>query len=179
MNNPVPAIITDTLLINLANLSDLEELEILEKACIEYFSFDPPSENNHSASIRQCLTEGDLPPRGTKENYYFFTIRQNKVIIGFLAFYLGHPHNRSAYISVLYIAEQHRQNGLGSEIIKALIEYLKSLNIKEIRLHVSLRNTTGLLFWVKKGFDHITKVECNGNLLPNTFAGIELKYDCS
>lgn len=165
---------TDRLVVETARLSDLDELEMLEKECDAYFSFDPPDENNHSMPIRQCLAEGDLPPGGCKENDFFCTIRQGSAMVGFLSFYVGHPHGRSAYINCLYIARLHRGSGLGQEIISALIRHLKSLGICEVRLHVSLRNATGLRFWVKNGFDQIMQVQCKGNLLPGSFAGVEL-----
>jgi hypothetical protein len=57
--------------VTLANLDDLVELETIEKECIEYFSFDPKCEENHTLSIKECLTNGDIPPDGKKENYYF------------------------------------------------------------------------------------------------------------
>ena len=55
-----------------------------------------------------------------------------------------------------------------------IIEHLKTLGMIEVRLHVSLGNTTALCFWVKEGFNRIVKVQCKGNLLPGAFAGIEL-----
>ena len=178
MSKHIITVVTSRLSIEIATLSDLEELEILEKECDSYFSFDPKNENNQSIPVRQCLVEGDLPPGGEKENYYFLSIRQNKAIVGFIAFYIGHPHVNAVYISVLYIAEKYRNIGFGNEIVNVLIEYFKSLDIEEIRLHVSLRNATGLRFWVKAGFDRIMLVNCKENLFPEVFAGLELQYVC-
>jgi len=43
----------------LAQLSDLAELARLEKECDAYFDFDPPCKLNHSATIEDCLLNGD------------------------------------------------------------------------------------------------------------------------
>ena len=111
---------------------------------------------------------------GKKENYYFYCIRQNETLIGFLAYYLEYQQKDTAYISVIYIKESYRKNGIGVEIIEALIQKLISNQIKKVKLHVSLRNATAIRFWVKNGFNHILDVDCNGNLFPENFGGIEL-----
>ena len=118
--------------------------------------------------------KGDLPAGGKKENYYFCNIRQNDSIIGFLAYYLGYEQPDTAYLSVLYVQEQFRKHGIGSEILKILEQMLKTSCIKHILLHVSLRNAVALCFWVKHGYNHILEVECTGNLYPENFGGIKL-----
>ena len=172
-------IITNNFIILQADISDLEEFKQIEEECNQYFSFDPQCEDNHSVPIKECLTTGDLPPGGTKENYYFFGIRQDNELIGFMAYYLGYPEKDIAYLSVLYIGDRYRKNGIGSEIVNAVVHKLKAIGINEIRLHVSLRNVTALHFWVKQQFDKIVKVECTGNLISSNFAGIELQRKLS
>ena len=165
---------TKNLTMNLADMSDLPELEKIEKECDKYFLFDPKCEKNHSCTIKECLTVGDIPLNGKKENYYFYSIRKDDVFIGFLAYYLEYQQKDTAYISVVYVKETYRKNGVGTEIIEELIRKFKTVHIKKIRLHVSLRNATAIRFWVKNGFNHIIDVECNGNLFPENFGGIEL-----
>ena len=168
-------IITERLVMDLGRIQDLTELELIEKECEEYFSFDPQCELNHNCTIKECLTIGDIPVGGKKENYFFYCIRQNNRIIGFLDYYLGYQEKDTAYISSIYVKEIYRKNGIGKEIIDAIVDKFILLGIKEIRLHVSLRNAMAINFWVKQGFDHIVNVEYNGNLLSGNFGGIELK----
>jgi ribosomal protein S18 acetylase RimI-like enzyme len=165
---------TRRLNMTLGEIHDLAELEPIEKECERYFSFDPKCKENHSCPIKECLTVGDIPVDGKKENYYFFCIRQNNIMIGFLDYYLGYQQKDVAYFSSIYIVEKYRNNGIGKEIVDAIINIFSLAGIKEVRLHVSLRNATALKFWVKQGFDHIINVECNGNILPGNFGGIEL-----
>lgn len=165
---------TKRLVMTLADGKDLAELVHIEKECDSYFLFDPPSDHNHSCTIEECLTIGDIPPDGKKENYYFYTIRQDTIMIGFLAYYLEYQQKDTAYLSVLYIKEAYRKNGIGGEIVEALMQKLAAAEMGKVRLHVSLRNALALRFWVKNGFDRITDIQCSGNLFPENFGGIEL-----
>jgi diamine N-acetyltransferase len=166
--------VTKRLTMTLADINDLPELEDIENECEKYFSFDPKCEGNHSCSIKECLTTGDIPPGGKKENYYFYCIRQDGLLIGFLDCYLEYKQKNTAYLSSIYIKEAYRRNGIGSEIIEAIIQEFTAVHISKIRLHVSLRDATALRFWVKLGFDRIIDVQCSGNLIPGNFGGIEL-----
>ena len=165
---------TKRLVMTLANLEDLPELEIIEKECDEYFLFDPPCKENHSCSLKECITVGDIPPGGKKENYFIYCIRQDNILIGFMAYYLEYQRNDMAYLSVVYIKEEFRQKGIGNEIMDAIYKKLLTKKIVELRTHVSLRNATSLQFFVKQGFDRIIEVEYTGNLWPENFGGIEL-----
>ena len=167
-------IVTERLKLNIAKIQELEELEIIEKECIQYFSFDPQCNENHTLSIKECVLNGDIPEGGKKENYYFYCIRKNNVLIGFIDFYLEYIKKDSAYITSIYIKQEYQKHGFGKEILNSVIEKFSETGIKEIYLHCSLRNTEALKFWVKNGFNIIVNIESNGNLFPNNFGGIEL-----
>ena len=164
------AIISKRLAMTLANLNDLPELEIIEKECDEYFSFDPPCEENHSCPIIECITTGDIPPGGKKENYFLYCIRQNNILIGFTAFYLEYQRKDIAYLSVIYIKEEYRKNGMGSEILIALYDKLSSVSIKEIRTHVSLRNAK----WEHENFiTAVPTIFVDDRIFPFEFEDLE------
>ena len=170
---------TKRLLLTLANLSDLSVLEEIEKECDEYFKFDPPSAADHNRSLRECLTIGDIIPNVSeedykKENYYLYCIHKGDIIVGWFSLYLGYQQKDTVYLSVLYIKEAYRKNGFGAEILEAMTCKLLTKQYKLMCLHCSLRDVTALRFWVKNGFDKIVDVECNGNLYPDNFGGIEL-----
>jgi len=170
---------TKRLLLTLANPSDLPALEEIEKECDRYFQFDPPKAADHNRSLRECLTIGDTIPGVSQEsyerkNYYLYCIRKDNILIGWISFYLEYQQKNTVYLSVAYIKEQYRTNGVGTEIIDELTRKLADAQFKIIKLHCSLRNALSLRFWVKNGFDHITEVECDGNLYPDNFGGLGL-----
>jgi len=96
------------------------------------------------------------------------------VIIGWLAYYLEYRQKDCAYLSVMYIKEEFRSCGVGAQAMDWLTRGLVAAGYKSIRTHCSLRNATALRFWVKQGFDCILEVECDGNLWPGKFGGLEL-----
>jgi len=170
---------TKRLLMTKASISDLPLIEEIESECDKYFRFDPPIAAEHNRSLRECLNIGDVIPGVLeddykRENYHLYYIWKDGILIGWLAFYLEYQQNDTAYLSVLYITESNRMKGIGTEIIEALAFKLAGLQIKIIKTHCSLRNAISLSFWVKNGFDHITEIECTGNLTPENFGGIGL-----
>ena len=170
---------TKRLSMTLAEINDLPELEEIEKECDEYFVFDPPYAGDYNRSLRECLKIGDMIPgvedeNYKRENYCLYCIRKDDVLIGWISFYLEHQQKDTVYLSVLYIKEAYRNSGIGAEILEALIYKILPTKFKTISTHCSLRNATALRFWVKNGFDRVLDVECNGNLYPENFGGIEL-----
>ena len=173
---------TKRLTMTTADINDLPALEEIDKECDKYFGFDPKCDMNHDCSLEECLTTGDIPTGVKKEdfkreNYCFYCIWQDDALIGYISYYLEYQRKDTIYLSVLYIKEAYRKNGIGAEIIEALRLKFAAARFKTIKLHCSLRNATALRFWVKNGFDCIVDVECNGNLYTNNFGGIELMND--
>ena len=170
---------TERLLIALANIKDLPALEVIEKECEEYFLFDPPSAAEHNRSLRECLLLGDDIPGISeedfqKENYLFYCIWKNDILVGWISLYLEYQQKDAAYLSVLYVKEEYRKSKIGAEVLDAIVQKLILMNYTSIRLHCSLRNATALRFWAKNGFDKIVDIECDGNLYPQNFGGVEL-----
>ena len=168
-------IISKRLVMTLSNIMELNELEIIERECKEYFSFDPKNENNPDWSIKDCILKNNIPDNCEKQNYFFFSIRYKDKVIGFLDICLEYMEKDILYLSTIYILGKFRKNGFGQEIIETIIEKFSENGIKEIQIHCSLRNSLGLQFWVKQGFNHILEVECDGNLFIENFGGIKLK----
>lgn len=169
----------NNLTITPATLDDLCALELLEKECEAYFAFDPPCAAEHNRSLRECLEIGDIIPGVAQENYrrrnyQFDCIWNDGVLIGWLAYYLEYQQTETAYLSVMYIKEECRSGGVGAEVMGWLTGKLAGAGYKTIKTHCSLRNATALCFWVRQGFDRILEVECDGNLWPGKFGGLEL-----
>jgi GNAT superfamily N-acetyltransferase len=175
MENKMEKINSKRLILTLSNINEIKELENIERECKLYFSFDPKNESNPDWSIKDCILKKDVPNNCRSENYYFFSIGYEETIIGFFDFCLNYMDKNILYISTLYILEKFRKKGFGQEIIETVVKNISEIGIKEIQIHCSLRNSLGLQFWIKQGFNQIIEVECDGNLFPENFGGIKLK----
>ena len=162
-----------------ANERDLPALEELERECDAYFTFDPPSGAAHNRSLRECLSVGDIIPGVSdddykRENYQLYCVWKDDALLGWVSFYLEYHAKDAVYLSVAYIKEEFRAGGFGTEIMQALEYEFVTAGFKTIKTHCSLRNALSLKFLVKHGIDRIVEVECDGNLRPENFGGIEL-----
>ena len=163
---------TERLLIKPAVFEDLAALNEIYEQTKEYFSFDP---SHTFVTPENCLTEGDLPPGGIKENYEIYTINENGKVIGYFDFYKGFPQKGIAFISLMFISANKRKCGYGKEVADAVCKYFKKIGINEVRLAVSLKNWSGLKFWYKCGFDKITLVAGDNIFSVEGYGCLELK----
>lgn len=172
-------ITTKRLVLTLATQDDLPALEELERECDAYFTFDPPSGAEQNRSLRECLRVGDIIPGISdedyrRENYHLYCVRKDGALVGWVSFYLEYHEKDAVYLSVAYLKEVFRASGIGTEIMQALECRFAAAGFKTMRTHCSLRNALSMKFLVKHGLDRIVDVECDGNLRPGNFGGIEL-----
>lgn len=68
-------------------------------------------------------------------------------------------HERTGYISNLYIKEGHRGNGIGKKLTQILIDWFKSKDVVALTLELYESNKGALDFYRKFGFkDHSVKM---------------------
>lgn len=67
--------------------------------------------------------------------------------------------NKRIYLSRLIVKKEFRQNGIGTKLIKYIINIAKELNYEEISLGVDLDNYKTLKLYVKNGFKTIMLVD--------------------
>ncbi|WP_314589819.1 GNAT family N-acetyltransferase [Paenibacillus terrigena] len=157
------------------NSQEIDEVQALYKTSSDISLWG--SGEPEAGYIRHCFLEGDLPPNGTKKNYKIQTIKtniENIDLIGLLSIYCGYPTENIAYISFLCIGNQFKSLGYGQEVINQLIEELRKLEYKEIRINVSLKNWSALRFWIRLGFDKINGIYGDKEYKENTIANLEL-----
>lgn len=82
--------------------------------------------------------------------------------------------NKITYIAFLYIGTMFQGHGYGQEIINALFDKLTSLQYKEVRINVALKNWSALRFWSKLGFDKISGIYGDKEYSEDRRADIEL-----
>jgi len=105
-----------------------------------------------------ALTEGALPPNGSKELFRLQSIRLNQTnqLIGFLGTYQGFPSADTFWVTVIAIHPSFQGQGYGRELMRELSDIVKQLEtLTRMRTFVSLKNWPSLRFFSQGGFDKI------------------------
>ena len=96
-------------------------------------------------------------PRLFKKNKYFLAENNGK-IIGFVGgeIKIGSgffKNKRIGHIHALFVEEKYRNRGIGVELIKTFISWLKTKKVKIAELAVSSRNSTAIKLYKNIGFE--------------------------
>ena len=85
-------------------------------------------------------------------NSYFITVKNDNEVMGFAGLKVILDE---ADIMNIVVKKSYRNNGIGSILLKHLISYAKSLNLKTITLEVNEHNLSAVRLYDKFNFDHI------------------------
>jgi diamine N-acetyltransferase len=169
-------------------MADLPELDHVFAGCaymqewsgwgIAYFPPEGSKTDDHPESAAYTLlTEGELPPNGSKEFFRLQSIRLRDTgqMIGFVSMYHGYPTANIVGITYLFIHPDFQGKGHGQELVCGLCDQLMELEFTAIRLLVDVKNWPALRFWVQAGFDKIIQYHGDKILSDKTFAHLTLE----
>jgi len=98
------------------------------------------------------------PPGIDLKDKYYVGYFDNETLVAVLDLIDGWPSKEVAYIGFFMMNHSYQGKNIGSSIIKELSIYLKSLNVKYLRLAVDDGNPQSLHFWHKNGFELVKSV---------------------
>lgn len=129
-----------------ATISDCESIAALmsEYYAYDHLRFDPDVART---ALQNLLARKDY---GT-----VWTVRVAGETVGYLVCTYGYSlefGGRYALIDELYISETHRGRGIGSEVLRSIEVYCRSLGIAVIRLEVERSNARAAAVYRKIGF---------------------------
>ena len=167
---------TERMIIRDTTVDDIDSLQetYLQSRSVESWTRNEELTNDY---IPNCVIKGNLPTSGMKEYYKIQSIihKNSSKIIGFLEFYHGYPQKEVLYIGTLLFSEDSRNRGYGQEVMTELFKKVKELGFSKARLGVSLKNWGGIYFWIKLGFNKITKFSGDKVHTKNSFGILELE----
>jgi len=107
--------------------------------------------------------------RMKKEKEYFNCYVAETIdfkIIGYVSYFFSYYTwiGKSLYMDDLYVKPEYRANGIGTQLIRKLIEFAEKTNCHKLRWQVSSWNKPAIDFYKKIGAD-IDSVEQNCDLL--------------
>jgi predicted N-acetyltransferase YhbS len=134
---------------------------------------------SHLISLIQAFAEFEkMPEKMTNsveqmksENEFlegFVAVTDSQEVVGYVTFFDAYYTwvGRSLYMDDLYVKPEHRGQGIGSRLLKKVIEYAKFKKCNRLRWQVSGWNTPAMVFYKNLGAD-IDAVESNCDLTLN------------
>jgi len=96
--------------------------------------------------------------RMKREKEFFFTIiaeNDDREILGFALYYFVYYTwvGKSLYLDDLYVREKYRDNGIGSKLLKEVLEFAKEEDCRRIRWQVLNWNKPAIEVYKKLGAD--------------------------
>ncbi|WP_283624666.1 GNAT family N-acetyltransferase [Clostridium butyricum] len=170
-------IVNDNLKIFISKEEELEKLNHIFQEESKYFM---KIEGEIGPSPDICFAEGWYPINKSKNDFMMLSCYKEETLIGWITLIKEYPKNDIVYISHFSIVDVEKHKGYGHKIIDMLCCYLKKEKIfNKVRILVSLKNWSGIRFWHKCGFNHITCTPYNVSYSEETFASIELEKSLS
>ncbi len=101
-----------------------------------------------------------LPPDGIRSQARTFAIRLRREFepIGVVEIYAGHPDPQTLYIADLFLHPRVHRGGVGTEVMAEIEKRAWADGFLRARLAVDSGNWKALKFWVRLGYDRITKL---------------------
>ena len=109
---------------------------------------------------------------GVKDNYYFLVAKQENIVVGYVGMYVV---LQEGDITNIAVAKEVQGQGIGTKLLKELLEVAKKHGTETINLEVRVSNESAISLYKKHGFEIIgrrknfyTKPEEDGYLMQNS-----------
>ena len=113
-----------------------------------YYQYCPPYVTRKSIESDMMTLPGNID---IKDKYYVGYFKDGK-LIAILDLIDGYPKKDIVFIGFFMMDITIQKSGLGSAIVKELIDYLTTLEYEEVRLGWINGNPQAEHFWIKNGF---------------------------
>lgn len=130
------------------DFDDVSSVFELCKKNRDYYDFCPPfvSEQSIFNDMR------GLPPGKTLEDKYYVGYFEGGGLLAVLDFIRSFPKEDTAFLGFFMLDKARHNQGLGTEIISELCDYLRKIGCRAIRLGWIEGNRKAAHFWHKNGF---------------------------
>ena len=114
-------------------------------------------------TIEQVLNDLHItPPNISMSDKYYVGFYEDKALVAVMDLIDGYPNADIAYIGFFMMNPIYQGNQIGTAIISEVIDYLRSIGKKAVRLAIDKGNPQSTHFWEKNGFEIISEADVNG-----------------
>ncbi len=103
-----------------------------------------------------------VPPGIDRSAKYYFGFFDDRELAAVMDLVDGYPDADTAYIGFFMMDLEYQGRQAGTAIIGEVLEYLKSIGKKAVRLAIDKGNPQSTHFWKKNGFEIISEANVNG-----------------
>ncbi len=114
-------------------------------------------------TIGQVLNDLHIvPPNISMADKYYVGFYEDKTLVAVMDLIDGYPNASIAYIGLFMMNLTYQGKQEGTAIISEVMDYLRSIGKKAVRLAIDKGNPQSTHFWKKNGFEIISEADVNG-----------------
>ena len=114
-------------------------------------------------TIEEVLNDLHItPPDTPMSDKYYVGFYEDEALVAVMDLIDGYPDADTAYIGFFMMDQAYQGNKTGTAIVSEVIEYLRSIGKKAVRLAIDKGNPQSAHFWKKNGFEIISEADVNG-----------------
>lgn len=147
--------VTSAILEDISALSKLHDEATLEYKYNKEFIIKKPM---------HCLSFGDIPKDGNKDQYDILCINKGTSLIGCVSIYLDYPTDVDAVIRYMFITNNERNNEIGGRVVEKLLTYFYHANYENVYVNIPKFNNKAINFFKTHDFH-----ECENNTLSTNY----------
>lgn len=98
------------------------------------------------------IIEDEIEKQIKEEDHFIFVAEEEGKVVGFISAE-WQRWNNSVYIDSLYIDENYRRKGYGSQLLKRMIKKSREIRSKKVFIDVEAGNTYAIILYLKHGFE--------------------------
>jgi ribosomal protein S18 acetylase RimI-like enzyme len=98
------------------------------------------------------IIEDEIEKQIGEEDHFIYVAEEGGEVVGFISAE-WQRWNNSLYIDSLYIDENHRHRGYGSQLLKRMIRRSREIKSKKVFIDVEAGNTNAIILYLKHGFE--------------------------
>ncbi len=128
-----------------------QDIESVLELCLGnpmFYRYCPPAATKESIA-RDMVA---LPPRATCDDKYYLGMFDGNKLIAVLDLILNCPNENTAFIGFFMVLAGYQKQGIGSSLIREIVECLFDNGYEFTRLGYVKGNSQSRAFWIKNGF---------------------------
>ena len=128
-----------------------KDIDIVLELCMGnplFYQYCPPAPTKESIAHDMAA----LPPGTKNEDKYYLGIYEEDKLIAVLDLILNYPNENTAFIGCFMVSSERQKKGLGTMLIKEMIDCLLINGYAFTKLGYVKGNPQAKAFWFKNGF---------------------------